>query len=409
MKVVNFKIISYQGLKMIASLIIDSFFCNFTKKLKGINSKFLAKNLLVLAFFASFVNFEAVFAKDGISEQTDCLFKFVKDYSYNSFSSDSGFIDEADLCKKLSAKAREIGLDMVFGQSKNGNKLNLCGFSAVGNCQVCDVVIEEQEGSFKVEIRLNPNGSGCIKDAENGNLSVDKPIEKVFVKNGDRVDIAGSDRFAYGDKNIYKVIQYPCIHQETEGPCGYYALGNLLKAVRGEVLPGQLLNWAEFDGFYKRLKALNCDLKSMTNGNMREIIKSDLLELNKDNVMISVEMINRRNKIEASKVYTFASQMSVKEKIRDFQVNGITQYLIIGTGSKKENSSINGLSLNWDNSLEKLNCVEDHWLALKIEWANPSRPGKCPVILSVFDSSGPKDNRFATLIHWYYYLFAHTK
>jgi hypothetical protein len=162
--------------------------------------------------------------------------------------------------------------------------------------------------------------------------------------------------------------------------------------------------------FYNNLVGFNNGKTgSVANNEISKIINKRLKNLCKNNVMISVENINMFNSISDEKIITFGGRNYPQDRIADFQINGTPQYLIVGTGSKSSQLvSINGLSLNWDNSFDRHLCVKEHWIVLKIEWKDKSRPGNCPVILTIFDSSGPKDNRFAKLIHWYYYVFTHT-
>lgn len=389
------------------------FFCKFKKILYVFIASFLVTSSFLL------------FTQDGLKGQTKVLSDFVGGYIDQIFATGSRDINIADLSSQLQRKAEGLGLDLNFRADKPNNKSYIFnGFNRITNGKVCKVIINnffvnDRCKSCEISVEFDPNGDGCIKSAQDGSLILNKPIETVFEKNNDNVSIVDLQKFNFNNKDIYKVIQYPSLCQikqdgvfdGDENSCGYYAINNILMAYTGQTKVDQLLNRKNFGAFYNNLVSFNNGKTgSVANNEISKIIDKKLKNLCKNNVMISVENINIFNSISDQKIITFGAANFSQDRIADFQFNGTPQYLIVGTGSKSNQLvGINGLNLNWDNSFDRLLCVKEHWIVLKIEWKDKSRPGNCPVILSVFDSSGPKDNRFAKLIHWYYYVFTHTK
>lgn len=368
------------------------------------------KKILFLFVFCAQIS---IFAQNGVEIQTDALSNFVGSYLDASHVSCLNCIDSYHLSKQIQEKAVNLGFDLIFKVEKENDKQYVfSGLNRITGSQICSITITEKKSSFDYNVNLDLGNDGCIKDAQSGSLFVNRPLEVVFAKNSDHVDIVDAKNFICSDKNIYKVIRYPGLFQGSSGPCGYYALNNILMAYFGLTKVDQLLDRPKFEPFFASLIGYNLGkIDSVSNNEMYKIIKNNLKELDKSNIVISVEKINDLNCLRYEKLMTFGSKdLLGSDIIRDFQINGNAQYLIVNTGQEKSDQSvsINGLTLNWDNSYDRLYCLENHWIVLKIEWQDPSKPGSCPVILSIFDSSGPRDNRFATLIHWYYYVFVHS-
>jgi len=207
--------------------------------------------------------------------------------------------------------------------------------------------------------------------------------ESDFIKNGKR-------------KNFYEVTARTCLRQPKSGPCGWYSMYHLSKLKNG----GSLLKRNLFESTFDYSKRY-CDTSSSRA--MKEFIESGNVKgLYSRNVMIVCSKMNDLNYFDNKKVITFGRYNSIKERIKDFQKNGNTQYLIVSTSSK---SSINGINLHWDDKNNRRSCMGNHWIAIRIAWQDRSKPGKCSVCMDVADSGSVKDNRYAALIHWYYYMF----
>ena len=234
-------------------------------------------------------------------------------------------------------------------------------------------------------------------------------VQKVYKKN--IIRIGAEKDFSYNNKYIYKVREYPCLFQGVSGPCGYFSLYNLLSFYENSFMGKNsiMLDRAFFDEVYKNWEkyVYNGRIKrpmaySVSSRELIRLIKNKVRKLNKKNVMVVYGDVDS---FSYNRVATMDGR-SLKERIRDFRQNGTPQYLIIKTSGKK---SIKGVTFEWDDSLGRCSCLQNHWITLKIEWKDPSRPQKCPVLLSVADSGRVLDNRFTATIHWYYHLFVNHK
>ncbi|MFC1841616.1 hypothetical protein ACFLYA_00930 [Candidatus Dependentiae bacterium] len=368
----------------------------------------IAKRLFISLIFALLIKSQA-YAVDGMREQVERLSGVVSKYLENKAA--RGELHIPNLRQKVQAEAHALGWDMEFKCSQkdicSGKKYTLHGSHVLSQADVCKIVVKESnERSYTVSAKIDPNHDGCIKNSEDGNLHLAEALEEIFVKIGDNVTIGSARDFIMGNKNVYKVIQHPSLMQPYDGPCGYYALFNILKLLTGTVLPSQLLDRYSFEPLFYDWKQYNNGNIAVSNIAMKGLIENKIPELCKRNVMVSCEDVNAANRLHEKSVITFGGG-SVEERIRDFQQNGIPQYLIVGT-NERQNTGINGLNLLWSDIDNRLACTENHWLVIKIEWQNSCIPGRCPVIVTVMDSGGARDNRYATTIHWYYYLFAHS-
>ncbi|MFC1842680.1 hypothetical protein ACFLYU_03425 [Candidatus Dependentiae bacterium] len=360
-----------------------------------------------------FIVFNFIFAfgvltaqANGLRLQGEKLADVVTDYL--KVNQQTG-IKVSDLRREMQQEAAKHDLDLCFECDErnvcSGKEYNFSGIHTLTGSKICDICVNKRnDGSSAVSVGLDPNNDGCIKAAEDEKLHVGQSLETVFMKSGRNLYIAEAADLVGADKNVYKIIQKPSLYQEVSGPCGYYALNNLLKECTGNTSCSCLLNRAEFDQFYDEVRGYNEYKLAVSNIAMRDIIENKLTQLCKKNVMVSVEDINHYNILHERNVITFGGGTAM-DRVKDFQENGTPQYIVASTS---ERGSIPGLRLYWDNIDDRLYSTDNHWLAIKIEWADENRPGKCPVHITVFDSSGPKDNRFSAIVHWYYYVFAHS-
>lgn len=378
------------------------------------------RSFFLLLFYSS--NILCKSAQDGFKQQTKNLSDFVVKCVDERFKGGRGLADLSgktaiDFCKNIEKGALSFGLDLNFEPATEGiaflNK-KFCGFNRITGCLICSIDIDEKKYGFETEINLS-GGDGCIESAQDGKITINVPLEAVFRKSGNQVSLIDCTEFCnckacLQDNNFYKVIEYPCLYQKESGPCGYYSINNILLAYTGLISKDKLLNDIEFNDFYSKLVEYNCGKNKISNIEIANIIRNKVTELCQPNVFISVAKMNNDFIISNSDIMTFGSTGgNATDRILDFRNNGTPQYIILGTADKDQVSHAKNLNLNWDNTNERLNCVENHWLVMTIEWQDPSQPGNCPVIIRVFDSSGPKDNRFAELIHWYYQVFVHSE
>jgi len=308
------------------------------------------------------------------------------------------------IASKVQEKTHDLGLDLNFevAQNKYEADFNISGMCNVTGGEVCDVAInKDAAGAHYVSTAFNPGNDGCLTNGENGNLCVAKPLELVFVMNGKEVRPGCEGDFKSGGSNICKVINLPSLHQKVNGPCGYYALFNLLKIHNGEITPAQLLDRAAFEAVYPVWRANCSNVEALSNYDLKALLEKCTPGLCKDNVLISCCDVNC-NKYEDLGGFKYGDENTIATRIKDFRENGRTQYLIVGTDEKTD--CIPGIKLKWDDFNGRRSCTPNHWIAMKIEWAG--KPGYSPVIITVSDSSGPYDNRFTATIHFYYYIFA---
>jgi len=264
-------------------------------------------------------------------------------------------------------------------------------------------------GSYNSRVHIDPNHDGCFIDAQDGSLQAGRMKEARFVMetNGREKMLREVSSSHVVNKNFYKVREIPCLYQKIHGLCGYYALFNLMRLKQNEkkvsstdydfILNRQKFkaHFADWQEHVNRLRRGRNGV-GLTNREVESLIRSKAKVLCKKNVMISMCSVGECN---PRKVRTF-DHRTIRKKIKDFR-KGIPQYLILSTSTDKK---IKGIKIKWDDRRGRLSCLPNHWIAMKIEWEG--RPQKSPVIISVVDSGGPRDNRFTALVHWYYYMFA---
>jgi len=285
--------------------------------------------------------------------------------------------------------ARAMGLNLNFNYTGNGSQYTLRG--RFNNRVVCTINVTRRGNSWTVNGNMRPS-DGCIKNAQTGNLCIGRGLETVFVKNGNTIREGNNANFNTNSRNVYKVRAEAGLHQPHSGPCGFYSIFHLSQLKSG----ASLLDRHTFERIFDH-NVRHCDTSA--SNHMRQFIQQRIRNLNAPNVMISSVRINQANGYVSS-----FGRNNLQGHIRDFQRNGTSQYIIASTD---ENSGIRGLRLNWDNRNDRLSCLANHWIALKISWSDRNRSGRCPIEISVVDSGGVKDNRYTALVHWYYNLFTH--
>ena len=313
-------------------------------------------------------------------------------------------VDPLLVANRVQEKSSELGLNLDFEVRHNdyATDFNVSGTCNVTGVDICDISVKKDAiGEHYISTKLDPDNDGCVTNCEDGRLCVAEPLESVFVMNGREMRPGSGHDFEVGGSNVYKVRNLPSLHQKVNGPCGYYALFNLLKIYHGETSPAQLLDRAAFESLYPLWWAHCSCADAISNYDLQSLIKNKVTSLCKENVIISCCDVNYKNKFDEMEVLKFGDDNSLAARVQDFRVNGRAQYLIVGTD--KEKQDISGIKLKWDNFNNRRSCTPGHWIAMKIEWA--SKPGYSPVIITVSDSSGAYDNRFAETIHWYYYMF----
>jgi len=280
---------------------------------------------------------------------------------------------------------------------------------------ICGIDVKDgKKGSFSLSGYIDPNSDGCMQCSATGKLCVCKPLESVFVMNGINIEEGEEEDFSYGDKNVYKVREFPSLRQKVKGPCGHYALFNLLsmaenskKMSRVDCDCSFMLDRERFEFFLSQwvqelinIRGYVSSSRAISNLEIKKLIKRCVESLYKENVMISFSDINNLDERDAN---TFTSG-SIKERIRDFRENGTPQYFIFSSSDRKR---VKGVKLRWDDRMGRKACLDNHWLAMKIEWSEEAQ--KSPVIISVADSGAIKDNRYAAMIHWYYQVFVQNR
>jgi len=222
-------------------------------------------------------------------------------------------------------------------------------------------------------------------------------------------------------KDVYKIIDVPSLDQFYGGPCGYYSIFNLRNFMEYGVAMRNsncdynfMLDRKKLNQFFSE-KCLQIsrggkEWKGGLNGTMmKNIIKRKFPEFIRDNVMISCcNVFSWRERTIGnldSCIKTFDNK-SIKNKIIDFR-GGREQYIIIGTLFGQNETEIDSVELDWDNRNNRRSCTKNHWLTMKMQWQG--KPMQSPVKIFIADSDGRKENRFSALIHWYYYLFVHSR
>jgi len=259
-------------------------------------------------------------------------------------------------------------------------------------------------GMFYQQRIINPNKDGCIINAENGRLCDRQTLEATFEKRENTISQVNFYNFGSQDKNVYKVKAIPCLRQPRSGPCGFYSLFHLVQLYWGANLLNQnalnrLLggNYAFQNSIKNGASSASNDIQNIANQKMRYFTENNFVVTDGQRDMNQPFTCDQyQNRIGREDYDSFIN------RIRQFQQNGTTQYLVI---SGSTNPNIPGIRLTWNNKNDRLNCLRGHWMALKIEWQGVA--GQSPVVLSVAESGSPKDLRYAKLIHWYYYTFVH--
>jgi len=340
---------------------------------------------------------------DGFEHQVDVLSDSVKNFLSKNIKADQ--LDSLALSGVVQQEVDALGLNLKVGCTKKISdseaEYSLSCFNNLTNASICNVDVSRSgNGSYKIRTSMNPNNDGCIKDSDDGKLIVCEPVEAVFVKSGKTISEGTDLDFCTGDENVYKIIQKPSLWQMVNGPCGYYALYNALSMYNGQDSCKNLLDRVKFEENFAIWKA-HIGNEALSNYDVKDLVEKKVSELCKSNVIITVSDINSQNRMLESETFCFGGS-TIDERIKDFQENGTEQYIILGTGTA---SKIKGIRFNWENFNGRHACVENHWVAIKIEWKDKSKPGKCPVIMTVADSSGTKDDRYAAPLHWYYQVF----
>jgi len=281
---------------------------------------------------------------------------------------------------------------------------------------VCIITVNKKHNSYQTSFQINPNCDGCLISSDDDKLYIGKKLEAIFVMEkgweGKRIKIGNVHDFRRKSKYVYKVCQLPCVNQKEEGVCGFGSLCNILhlKEHHGYVenydfmlnrssFECNLADWERY--IYGRRRGSRND--GLSNVELKRLINNKVHQLCHRNVILSFfDVDDNIDNWHYRKYNTFSSGGSMRDRIKDFQRNGTPQYIIASTSIKKRMRSV---KLDWDDRSDRLSCLPNHWIALKIEWKGISM--NSPVILTVVDSGGPRDNRYAALIHWYYKLFAH--
>ncbi|MFC1842808.1 hypothetical protein ACFLYU_04075 [Candidatus Dependentiae bacterium] len=359
---------------------------------------------------------------EGLTEQTRQLTETVS--SCISQHNNGQDLDTTLLTNKVQEKSDDLGLSLEFALCKNEhvpkapvveNNLQVQDhaqdYKLSGTCRctgldICDISIEKSPiGEYACSTDLDFNKDGCMINNEDGSLSVADKLESVFIMSGNSMKEGTSADFDTGGANVYKIKMLPSLHQKLNGPCGYYALFNLLNMYNGKKSPTELLDRKQYETLFKEWKAYCKDLWVISNYDLRDLIMHKIPDLHKENVAISCCDINYTDEFDPKYVFTFGKDKhSIVQRVQDFRENGTPQYLIVGT-NRETRKDIPSVNIQWDDYRGRRACPTGHWIAIKLEWAG--KKGESPVIVSVSDSSGAQDNRFTAIIHWYYYMFAH--
>lgn len=281
---------------------------------------------------------------------------------------------------------------------------------------VCKITVEKTRNSYKTFSQINPNCDGCLINSDTGKLHIGDKLETVFVMDtgwSKKIRVGTERDFNRRSRFVYKVCQYPSVNQKKKGLCGFGSLFNILnlKEHRNTTHCDFMLDRSKFEDLvrqgerYIRKKRWYRRGDGITNIDLQNFINNEIRQLCKKNVIISLLDIDDRdiNNLYYRKYNIFGAG-SIWNRIRDFQRNGTTQYLIVQTSTKKE---IRGITLDWKDINGRKACLPNHWIALKIAWKG--EPMNSPVIITIADSGGPRDNRYVALIASYYDLFVHYK
>jgi len=367
---------------------------------------------LVAIFACSFIFLitEHIFAVgDGMSTQVREISQTVSDFIGEERQGES--FDIASLTNKVQTKSDQLGLNLDFQLDQEINSSQ--GFELSGACKatgekICNVSINKTSAGFYSNgAYLDPYNDACIIDYEDRSLRVAETIESVFVYDGNKIKEGTAQEFCDGGPCVYKVRTIPSLFQRVSGPCGYYALFNLGKLYYGKTQAGEQLNRDEFEELFAQWKKYTQNQSALGVSSLDRLIENRVAgpDLCKDNVFVMLCSMSKKCPFYDADFAFFgindkaAGNNSLDKRINDFHVNGTPQYFLMGTGP--EIHSIPGITLEWGHCT----CLDDHWFAIKIEWSGLA--GKSPVIITVADSSGPQDNRFAALIHWCNRKFAY--
>jgi len=257
---------------------------------------------------------------------------------------------------------------------------------------------------YRINQNINPNADGCIKNVETGKYCQHKTLEATFKfeKNNRKIT---NPYFSNQDKNAYKVRVLPCLRQPISGPCGFYSVFHLVQLLKGQ----SLLSRQALNNLYRGNSAYQRSINYGESSRSNEMQKVAMKHFTNKNFIIAKNgrEANQKTLIRYDgygREIGRETSDGFLDRVKEFQRNGTTQYLVI---SCEKNATIPGIRLDWDNKNDRLNSLHNHWIAIKIEWVNKQKPGKCPVIISVAESGSPKDLRYARIIHWYYHKFVH--
>ena len=237
---------------------------------------------------------------------------------------------------------------------------------------------------FYANFTNDENQDGVIKSALSNRCS-DQILSKNFIKRDNTISESKNLDVAQG-RHTYTVQSMPCLKQIQDGPCGFYSIFHLSQMHHNKNLLDRqkLTNEFRREIYYNTSKT-----KSMYN-----YIEQHTPYFNPTENFTIIS--NKKSNIMPGE------RDNLPILIRKFQTEGTPQYLVVHTNC---NTPISDITLSWDNRNDRLACIENHWIAVKIEWQG--REGQSPVIISIADSGSSKDNRFTYLAHWFYHKFVH--
>jgi len=252
-----------------------------------------------------------------------------------------------------------------------------------------------------------------------------RPKETLFFVNNNKgrkiVHSIRKRSFDVNDKNMYRIIDAPCLNQEYDGSCGYYAIFNLKNFVENEKLMSKrtcdfsfMCQRGKFEQLFSRDRVRSvCSnffestgLYGLDERGIGGIISKEVSQLYRDDVIIAFFDLFSKSELRAEILNYYVltrNRETIEKKIKDFRA-GKTVYLIVGSPFNWVNKNIDVLSLEWDNSGGRRVFSPGHWVTMRIAW--DGIPMKSPVVIHIADSDG-RENRFTALVHWYYYLFVH--
>ena len=380
------------------------------------------KKISVIVIVCSFFVVSSVF---GMRIQADKLF-----YTALEESKKDGTTIQ-DLKKVLKKEIVNLGSNLEVIGWEDGNSytqtFNLAIFNKLSGQTIGEFKVVKSGGNLCVERFLEANKDGCIISSIDKKLEIGRAKEAYFMMNKtgrkisqatieDFVKANKNDQYFYRDgqhakasKHVYAIRSIPSLQQPVSGPCGYYATFNILRLFRHHK---KFLGISSYDFMMNRSLFEKTFLNRWENYiGKNSLSNEDIVKIFQNKVFYNIEGLKTSftisglglNEFNDRKISTLDGR-SLTDKIKDFRTKGTSQYLIIGTDSPND-KKIWGIDFSWDDRNNRRACIKNHWLAVKIEWMG--KPQTSPIMISVADSGGPKDNRFAALIHWYYYIFTH--